>query len=89
MKVNDPKITNYQVCTFKECTQNSEFNKVLIKENIDVRLDLTDYSFDECIFENIDFSNIDINDIQLMDVKFINCDLSNKHFNFIYKKIKK
>ena len=50
MKVNDPKITNYQVCTFKECTQNSEFNKVLIKENIDVRLDLTDYSFDECIF---------------------------------------
>lgn len=81
MKINNPKIINYEVSSFSECIKNKEFNKVLINENSNDFLDLTEYTLDECIFENINFTNININDLGFMDVIFRNCDLSNKHFN--------
>lgn len=81
MKISEPKIKNCELSSFSECIKNEKFNKVKIRENSSVVFDLTDYTFDECVFENIDFSNIEINDISLMDVRFINCDLSNKRFN--------
>ena len=81
MKISEPKIKNCELSSFSECIKNEKFNKVKIRENSSIVIDLTDYTFDECVFENIDFYNIEISDISLMDVRFINCDLSNKRFN--------
>ena len=55
MKISEPKIKNCEVSSFNECVKNEEFNKVKIRKNSSVSLDLTDYTFDECVFENIDF----------------------------------
>ena len=44
MKINNPKITNYEVSSFNECIINNEFNKVLINENSNDFLDLTEYT---------------------------------------------
>lgn len=68
MKITEPKIKNIYELSFNECINNNEFSKVYIKDNTNDILDLREYTFDECIFENIDFSNININDISLNDV---------------------
>ena len=81
MKRKKPKILSCEEKSILTAYQNKEYYNCHFKENIDKNIEISDTTFDSCIFTKIDFTNIKFTNVDFVDVIFEECDLSNKKFD--------